>query len=359
MVATALVRGFRTALSEWRLSVLLWFFSLLLPLALVAPVATWLASVTARVPEADHLVGGFDVSAFADLMANHGGAWVGLFGLVSSIFLLARLGQAFMLGGIVEVLRGEPNAPPPPAELVLGTTAPPTPPAAPETAPGEGAPEPRPEVRQGRTPRTFVMPVEPAPVHRRSTLHRFFKGAGRFFLRNLVMLVLSAVGMLVVASALYLLFGFLVKPLEDTTSEALAWVRMLLPVVVGGLGAVFFLLVFDYACIRLVCERSHRPFASWFSALVFVGRHFPSTLALWVLPGVLAAAALLVYFGHAHALPTVTAGRIIVLVIVQQLVVLVRAVVRAATVAAELHYSSARRFVSARHTGVAMEGLPA
>jgi hypothetical protein len=334
-------------MTEWRLSVLLWICGLLVPLALVVPVGTWMASVTSLVPEADRLLAGFDVSAFTDVVANQPGAWSVVFGLTLTVFVLARLGQAFVLGGIVEVLRGEPNAPPPPAELVLGSTAP-------RAADGASL---APDGRTERPPSTFVMPVEPVPVRQRSTMHRFFRGAGRFFLRNLVMLVLSAVGLLLLPTALYLLFGFVVKPLEDTTSEALAWVRMLLPIIAGGLGAVFFLLVFDYACIRLVCERSHRPFATWFSALAFVGRHFASTLALWVLPGLIAAAALLVYFGYSHAIPPFTAARILFLVIVQQLVVLVRAVVRAATVAAELHYSSSRRFVSARHAGVAVEGL--
>ena len=352
MVATAIARGFRTALSEWRLSVLLWFFGLLLPLGLVVPVAAWMGSATSRTPGMDVLAGGFDVGAFIDLVTNQGGAWTVLFGLTFAVLLLARIGQAFVLGGIVDVLRGEPNAPPPPAELALRS-------AAPQPAPADPATDQEPEARGERPPQSFVMPIEPAPVHRRTTMHRFFRGAGRFFLRNLVMLVLTGVGVLVVANLLYLLVAFLVKPLEDTTSEALAWIRMLLPILVGGLAAVFFLLVFDYACIRLVCDRSHRPFASWFTALAFVARHFVGTLALWVLPGLLAAAALLVYFGYAHAVPAVTGARILFLIVVQQLVVLVRAVVRTSTVAAEMHYASARRFVSARHAGVEVEGLPA
>ena len=352
MLATAIARGFRTALVEWRLSILLWLLGLLVPLALVAPVGAWMASATSHVPEADRLLGGFDVAAFTDIVANQPGAWSVVFGLTFTVFVLARLGQAFVLGGIVEVLRGEPNAPPPPAELVLGSTGP-------RPAPAGEATSQESEARPHRPPRTFVVPVEPVPIRQRSTMHRFFRGAGRFFLRNLVMLVLTAVCLLLAASALYALAGFLVKPLEDTTSVALARLRMILPPVAGGLGAVFFLLVFDYACIRLVCERSHRPFATWCSAVAFVGRHFPSTLALWVLPGLLVVGALLVYFGYSHAVPAVTAGRILFLVIVQQFVIVARAVVRAATVAAELHYSSARRFVPARHAGVAMEGLPA
>jgi hypothetical protein len=355
MLATAIAHGFRTALSQWRLSVLLWFFGLLLPLGLVVPVAAWLASSTSRMPRMDPLAGGFDAGTFVDLVTNQGGAWTIVFGLTFAVLLLARIGQAFVLGGIVEVLRGEPNAPPPPAELALRSTAPR--PAAAEAATTSTNGEP--EARSERPARTFVMPVEPAPVHHRSTMHKFFKGAGRFFLRNLVMLVLTGVGVLVVANLLFLLVGFLVKPLESTTSEALAWLRMLLPLTFGALGAVFFLLAFDYACIRLVCERSHRPFASWFSALGFVGRHFAGTLMLWVLPGLLAGLALLVYFGLAHAVPTVTIGRILLVIVVQQLVVVARAVVRTATVAAELRYSSDRRFVSARHAGVEMGGLPA
>jgi hypothetical protein len=350
MVATSIARGFRTAFSEWRLPVILWLFGLLVPLALVVPVATWMASATARFPGADALLDGFDVAAFTDLVVNHEGAWSVVFGLTFTVFVLARVGQAFVLGGIVEVLRGEPNVLPPAGDLVLEAT----PPVTPAEAATAGSPGDAPAA-----PPVFAMPAVAASTPRRSTMHRFFRGAGRFFLRNLVMLVLTAIGLLLLPAALYLLFGYMVKPLEGTTSEALAWLRVLLPPIAGGLGAVFFLLVFDYACIRLVCERSHRPFSSWFSALAFVGRRFPSTLALWVLPGLLAAAALLLYFGYSHAVPGVTGGRILALVIVQQLVVLVRAVVRAATVAAELHYSSTRRFVSARGAGVAVEGVPA
>jgi hypothetical protein len=198
-------------------------------------------------------------------------------------------------------------------------------------------------------------PAPPAPTaavpttrtrERRSVVAQFFRGGGRFFLRNLVMLVLTGIGIVVVAHLLRLLGVQIVKPLEGTTSEFLAWVNGLLPLALGALGALLFLLAFDYACIRLDTEDNRRPVRTWLSAVTFVARRFVPALALWIVPGLVVAVAALLYVRFRYAVPATTGGLIAVMIVLQQLFLVLRAIVRTGTVAAEMTYASARGFVA-------------
>jgi hypothetical protein len=192
-----------------------------------------------------------------------------------------------------------------------------------------------------------VPPARAARVgERRSVVAQFFRGGGRFFLRNLVMLVLTGLGIVVVANLLRWLGALLVKPLDDTTSEFLAYANMLLPLALGALGALFFLLAFDYACIRLDTEDNRRPVRTWLAALGFVTRRFGATLALWVVPGLVVAAAALLYARFRFAVPATTGATIALMIVLQQLFMVLRAIVRTATVDAEMTYAGARGFIA-------------
>jgi hypothetical protein len=218
-----------------------------------------------------------------------------------------------------------------------------TPVATAAEAPVHVRPAPAPLV----APAASVLPAaSTSDRERRSVVARFFRGGGRFFLRNLVMLVLTGLGTVIVANLLRLLGVQLVKPFESTNSEALAWLHGLLPLALGALGAAFFFVAFDYACIRLAVENNRRPVRTWLSSLGFVARRFVPALALWIVPGLAVVAAALLYLGFRNALPATTGGLIALMIVLQQLFLVLRAIVRTATVAGEMNFASARGFTA-------------
>lgn len=405
MVGTSIAHGFRAARREWRLALLLWVLGLLMALAVTGPVFSWWRGATAYSPEANRMLGGLDLGVLTELVVGQRGGWPLLVGTMLAAALVARIGQAFVLGGIIEVLRGEReplattpapapvlagaySSPPAPANSGLEAaaarldsavaaresvadvnariettawqpgdpelhpapvTAPPAPAAAPAapSAPASVA-QPAATTTPWVAPATVAVPAphELSARERRSVVARFFRGGGRYFLRNLVMLIFTGVAVIVVATLLYMLGAAVVKPLRYTTSEFLAVVHWLLPLVLGGLGVLFFALVFDYACIRLAVEDNRRPVRTWLKAVGFVFRRFWSAVALWVGPGLLVAAAALFYLSFRDALPATTGALILVMVLMQQLFMVLRAFVRTATIAGEMNYASARGFAA-------------
>jgi hypothetical protein len=159
------------------------------------------------------------------------------------------------------------------------------------------------------------------------------------------MLVLNTILLALVAGLLFALGRAVTKPLENTLSVALAWLRALLPLVLGGLGLWFVLIVYDYACIRLVTEDSRRPVRTWLAAIGFTARRFLSAALLWLVPGLLLALAVAVLLVPTSGIPATT-GAVLLVVIVQQLFTLARAWLRTAVVASEIEFAATRGFIA-------------
>jgi hypothetical protein len=178
-------------------------------------------------------------------------------------------------------------------------------------------------------------------------LPRFFGAGARFFLRNLVMLVLTAIFAAICGAVLLPLGRAAVGPLADTQSVQLAWLRLLLPPALVALSTFFFLLVYDYAVIRVVVADDRRPVRTWLAALRFVtSRAIPASsiwVAVWVLLGLVSGA----YIAVRHAVPATTGFLILLMVVLQQAFMVVRATLRVAAVSAELQYASGRGFLPA------------
>lgn len=396
MVMTCLGRGLRAARREWRLALLLWIISLLLAAPVALPALRWWKTLVDHAPEANRMLTGLRVGVLAELMSSeHADGWGVLFASILGLIVLARLLHAFFMGGLVQVLadrrhptpaRPDPVGLPASPSWPAGTDAdqitarcdPPltaaqtvmtgdvaaafaVAPAAVEPlaveGPSVGA---RPlaqtvaasDADAADVAHSAVQPMADAgpaavarPAHPPALLHSFFGGAGRFFLRNLVMLVLNALGALVVGGALVALARLAVRPLEDTLSAPLAWTRLLLPVTLAGLVIFFFLMVYDYACLRLVLEDSRRPVRTWLKAVGFVSRRFAATAGLWLGPWTLLACVAALYLAVRAAMPATTIGTIALMIGLQQAFTIVRATLRVATVAAEMAYGDVRGFL--------------
>jgi hypothetical protein len=385
MIASAVSRGFATARREWRLAIVLWLSGLVLAATAVVPFYRYLSAATALSPEADRLLGGASISVMADMAAADARGWGALIGAAFGLALLARLANAFFMGGIVEVLAGRRStrAPGRPGEAVAGGLLPEPistrvtaleanglrahehpvatgdvglerPAGAGEVVDvctGASLEAPLAEVVIGRREPLHPLPAgaggDAAPREDdRPMMHRFFRGAGRFFLRNLVMLVANSIALAVVAGLLFALGRAAVRPLEDTLSLPLSWLRTLLPIALGGLGAWLMLLTYDYACIRLVTQDSRRPLRTWLSALAFTARRFLPAAALWLVPGVLLALAALLLVRPTWRIPATT-GAMLITVGAQQIFTLLRAWLRTAAVASEIEFAAARGFAAA------------
>lgn len=279
-MGSAIVNGFRTSRAAWPVAVILWAWSVLLAGPASMPFLAWLRGQLAYTPEGDRLLERFRFDLFAELTRSaQGPAWAALMGSIVAMVIVATLGRAFITGGLVDALSADASG---------------------------------------------------------STLSRFFGGAGRSFLRNLALLVVNGMAMALAILLTSVITGVMAMPLQGSPSPLIAFLGLFGPLAVTGLIAVFFLIVYDYACIRTA--RGAGVWRGWLGAMLFVARRAFGAFGLWLAAGVATAVAALVYLGFRTLVPAGTWPLIVLMIVVQQLFVLVRAGIRVALVAAELHY---------------------
>jgi hypothetical protein len=195
-------------------------------------------------------------------------------------------------------------------------------------------------------PNTSSATANPRPGGERAVLPRFFGGGARFFLRNLVILLVNGIAAAFIGFLFRAAGQAMVRPLEDTLSAPLAWVRLLLPLALPSVVVFFFLLVNDYASIRLVVSDSRRPVRTWLSALGFVARRFVASASIWISVGLILGLVLTAYVAFRNTVAATTWLGIAWMIAIQQTFMLTRATLRIATVSAELNYATKQGFVS-------------
>ncbi len=286
----SLTTGARTALREPWLAALLWAWSAALALAAALPAGVWLSRGLAFRPRGDVLLDGFSWNVFKELTHYDASSVVALLGWAAlGPIALSAVAGALVNGGTIEAIW-----------------------------PRQQGPDPRPR------------------------LHRFFRGAGRFFLVNLRLLVLSGLAALILVLTLQAAISVLSRGLDDTQVELLGWAGLLLSPVVTGCVAILWGTVLDFARLRVVATDGRSAVAALRWALPFVARHPAGTVGIWAVPsllrlGLALAGAMLVPYVPAHGW-----GVILATVVTQQLLVLIGAFVRVGTVAAEVRYASER-----------------
>lgn len=177
----------------------------------------------------------------------------------------------------------------------------------------------------------------------RSFLHRFFRGAGHFYGRFLRLTLLGGLAGLLVTGIVSAGLTVSLQPLADSAWEP-GWILALaIQGIVIGLVGLVFLLALDYARVQVALDDSRKMLRAWVGGLRFVMRRFGGVLAIALVFVALVAALLGVYVAFAGMGRFASSGAILLLVVVQQAVVLVRAGLRVGWLDAEVGYFMAAR----------------
>lgn len=288
---SSLGAGARAAMRQPWLAALLWAWSVALSAAAAVPAWVWLSRGLSLRPRGDELLGGFVWEILKELTHYDASSVVGvLLWAAAGPLAIAALGNAFVSGGVLDVLWS----------------------------------------REDRGD-------DPGP-----RLQRFFRGAGRYFLVNLRILLLTSAVATILIVLLLSVSGGIAYLAEDTQVELVAWAVELLPLVLAASVVVVWGTVLDFARARAVAIDARSAVGASLWAVFFVARHPVSAIALWKLTA--GASLLLAALGIA-LVPYVPVGGwlgIFAIVVAQQATVFARAAVRIAAVAAEIRYAGAR-----------------
>jgi hypothetical protein len=271
--------GLRRAMGEPRLALTLWLLNL--SLAALAGIAAWLRwrDVLDRAPETDPLRAGLRLGVLADLLqADRIG--LGVLGpLVLALAILALIVNALTTGGTLEVLLTH---------------------------------------------------------DRRPFLHRFGRGAGRFFFRFLGAGTLAGLLLLALAGLVAGLGAAVARRLEGSAFEPMPFVLLLVRLALVLVVIVGVLVALDVARIRLVREDGRRVGNAFVSGLRLVLRRPLAVAGLWIGNAVLLATVAAAYLGLRQVVRADHWGGIALVAVAQQAVMLARAGLRVALFGSEI-----------------------
>lgn len=275
----ATLEGLRRAARQPRLAVTLWTVNL--ALAAVAGLTAWLRwrDVVDRAPETDPLRFGLRLGILVDLLEGHRIGFGVLGPLVLALAVMALFVNALTTGGTLEVLLAADSRP---------------------------------------------------------FLHRFGRGAGRFFFRFLRAGFLAGVLLVALAGLLAGLVSVAARRVEDSAFEPMPLVLLLVRLAVVLVPVVGVLVALDVARIRLVREDGRRVGNAFVSGLRLVLRRPLAVAGLWIGNAVLLATVAAAYLGLRQVVRADHWGGIALVAVAQQAVMLARAGLRVALFGSEI-----------------------
>jgi len=215
MIVRPVANGFRAAFRRPGLVLLVWAWYTTLALVVTLPAWSRLRAATAARPETDVLLHGLQLGTLIELLQQETAVVPTLVATVMALACVALLSNAFVSGGILEVLLAGDEHP---------------------------------------------------------LLHRFFRGAGHFLSRSLRLLVLACVTAFVVCGLVTFGMVTALRPLANGSERGLVLSNLLLAVLVGFAAGVVFLAL-DYARVVLVREDGRGMLRAWLRGLRFVLVH--------------------------------------------------------------------------------------
>lgn len=272
-------RGLVRAAGAPRLVALLWLFNLVFALVATLPMAFLLFGHLGDRPEGDRLLDGMQLDLLAFVSREGGGLGAAIQPVLLAAIALALLANALLSGGVLESL----------------TT------------------------------------TDPRPF-----LHRFGRGAGRFFWRFLRM-GLAAVPTAVLAAVILAgpLF-FARRRMAETGPETTRFVLLGLGLMLAIVAIAWVTMALDLARIRVVREDRRKPIRLFFRTFGTALRHPVRVLGLWCVNTVAFLALVALFLALRALLPSSTWLGIVALVALQQLLMIGRSTLRVGLWASEL-----------------------
>ena len=278
MLTASVGRGIRAIFAHVRTAILLWLVNIALAMVALLPIWWWW-SRTIMLPETDPLLDRFHVGIFRDLVIDGGPGLLTLGLIVVALVVVALPVNVFLSGATLEVLITEDGLP-------------------------------------------FVQ--------------RFLRGGAHFFWRFLRLMILGGVVMILSLAATAIAINSLVGPLNRSSWPPGGFVALGIEGLAIGLVAMYFLLSFDYARIRLALSDRGGVLRAWLSSLALVARHPVRTYGLAFVFGVLFVGAAAGYLLAVARLGSHTMGLILAGIALQQVFMLVRAALRVGLLAGEM-----------------------
>lgn len=268
-IIQAFSSGVRRATSEPKMTFVLYIVNLLLaiPLALAAR-SVMIAGFGASLAPAQMLPG-LDFTVFQDFMNLNSANLQTVLGQVLSVLVLSMLLQTFLAGGILTVLQDQ---------------------------------------------------------EKKYSASSFFKGCGTYFFRFFRLFLLFGVILLVVALVVAVIIAALSEAMmENSTSEITDfWIRIA-ACVVFLFPVMLMLMAADYAKIHMVLRDEHSALRSCGKGFAFVFKRFPAAVGLELLMLLIPLLLFGIYIWLDLAIGMTTAVTILVMFVIQQIFMILRA----------------------------------
>jgi len=281
---SSLANGLRAAARQPKLVAFIWAAYFVLSLVPVLPGLAWLRAGLDFSPAAADALKRFDFGLLYDLRNYDRTSTFQMLAMTMAVAgMVAVVGSAFVMGGILEVLGGADD--------------------------------------------------------RRMFMHRFARGAGHFFWRFVRLAITAGVCAVLATGVVAALVGAVTAPLGKSEWEPGGYLAGLLVVLSVAGTAALFLLALDYARIRVARDDSRKMLRAYFGALGFVVRHLVGAygIALGIV-AILAGVGLLYVAYETNSPVASTSALIAVLFVFQQVTVVARVFLRVSLVGAEQAY---------------------
>ena len=166
----------------------------------------------------------------------------------------------------------------------------------------------------------------------------FFQGVGKFFGRFLRLLIYSLILWLGVIAINLILHLILTPITKGGTNESLMFYLALIRVVIAFFFIFLAKMIVDYARIKIVIDDTRHVFRSLFQVLGFVFRRLGSTLAIYYLFVLTAAAILAVYWLAQKVIETHSLLPILLAFLTGQIFILSRGWIKVGLQAAQMEF---------------------
>ncbi len=278
-------QGIKRATSEGKLVWLLWLVNVLFASLIYFQFSDYMNQVLSRSAAAENFLKTFDMNTFFELLAHNGEKLNAIVSLAILLLIGYIFVSVFLNGGILF---------------------------------------------------TLIHPRKTEKKRRLAPL--FFEGGGKFFGRFLRLLIYSLIlwlGVIIVN----LIFHIILTPItKGGTNEVLMFYLILVRVVIALLLIFLVKMIVDYARIKIVVEDSRKVFRPLFQAVGFVFRKLRSTLAIYYIFMLTAAAVFILYLLVQKTVKTHALLPILFAFIIGQIFILSRGWVKVGLQAAQMNF---------------------